>query len=171
MLGRRGRLNQMARWPSPEYHISVVFAAPLSFVYSWCTHYTPEDPELGGEHYERRILSRSSSRVVFENLYKVEKGWGWERHVVTLMPPNRWHSEGTGNYSDSTLDYTLSQLSAGKTKLDMRWRSRPTHLSRERSSRAVVERFVTRLWRRRARALEREYRSTLGAKKSSARRT
>jgi len=135
----------MTRWSGPEYRTSVVFRAPLSFVYSWCTNYTPEDPKLGGEDYERRIVERSSSRVVFENLYEVGKGWGWERHVVTLKPPNRWHSEGRGNYSDSTLDYRLSQLSPSKTKLDMRWRSRSSFLTRERTSKETVERFVTRL--------------------------
>jgi hypothetical protein len=50
-------------------------------------------------------------------------------------------------------------LSADVTKLDMRWRSRPTSLDRERPSKEAVEHFVTRLWRRRARALEREYNS------------
>ena len=147
----------MPRWTGPEYHISVTFRAPLSFVYSWRTNYTPEDPELGGEDYERRIIERNSRRVVFENLYEVGKGWGWERHVVSLMPPNRWHSEGRGNYSDSTLDYRLTSLSADVTKLDMRWRSRPTSLDHKKPSKKNVERFVNRLWRRRARALEREY--------------
>ncbi|HYB03727.1 MAG TPA: hypothetical protein VED17_04650 [Nitrososphaerales archaeon] len=81
-----------------KYHVSVTIRAPLAFVYNWCTDYTPDDFKYGGEVGERRILSRGTRRVVFENLYDVGKGWGWERHTVMLKPPDAWHSEGWGNY-------------------------------------------------------------------------
>src|SRR6266480_7786524 len=48
----------------------------------------------GGERYERRIIERSARRVVFEDLADTKEGWLWNRDVVTLRPPNRWHMDG-----------------------------------------------------------------------------
>jgi hypothetical protein len=151
----------MASWRA--YHVSVDMQAPLSFVYRWCTDYTPHDGKYGGEnktiHLKRRIIEKKHRRVVFENLFDVGKGWGWERHIVTLRPPDRWHCEGSGNYQESVLDYRLTPLPGGRTRFDMRWKSRPMGLSEGARPRASsIEAHVTELWKRRARALEREYR-------------
>jgi hypothetical protein len=149
-----------------EFQISVVFRAPLKFAYAWCTEYTPQDPAITGEDksfgLQRRIVTRTPRNVVFENLYDHGAGWGWERHTVTLSPPNRWHSDGYGNYHETHLDYQLTELPGDRTRFDMRWRSKPTALSHgSRAADAVVERFVLRLWRLRGRALERDYRRSL----------
>ncbi len=148
------------------YHVSLVFQAPLPFAFAWCTDYSPGDPKIAGEdrafHLERRIVERGPRRVVFENLYDHGAGWAWERHTVTLRPPDRWHSDGYGNYHEVHLDYHLTPLERDRTRFDMRWSSKPTGLSRgPRSPEKAVERFVHRLWRLRGRALEREFRATL----------
>lgn len=155
----------MRRWKS--YQVSVTFRAPLRFAYRWCTSYTSEDAKYGGEDrtigLERRIIRRDSREVVFENLYRAGRGWGWERHVVTLHPPNRWHSEGKGNYQESVLDYELAELPGNRTRFNMRWRSRPIGLAKgRRASKELVEGYVARLWRLRAKALEHEYRKSHG---------
>ena len=148
----------MPRLSFRKFHVTMSFRAPLPFVYKWCTNYTPQDLRYGGEKGERRILKRNSKHVVFENLYDVGKGWGWERHVVTLKPPNSWHSYGWGNHSESFLDYKLRDLPNGRTKLDMRWKSRPGMLSEgRRPSKHSIEEYVTRLWRRRAKFVERDF--------------
>lgn len=136
--------------------------APLSFVYRWCTDYTPGDGKCGGEdntiHLKRRIIEDKHGRVVFENLFDVGRGWGWERHIVTLLPPNRWHSAGRGNYQESVLDYRLRPLSGDRTRFTIRWKSRPMGRSEgSRPSAASIEGYVEKLWKRRARALERAY--------------
>jgi hypothetical protein len=148
-----------------EYHVTVVFRAPLRFAYAWCTDYSPKDPKIAGEDkafgLQRRIVSRSREQVVFENLYNHGAGWAWERHSVTLRPPDRWHSDGFGNYHEAHLDYHLSELPGNRTQFDMRWTSRPIGLSTgPRSPSGTVERFVQRLWRIRGRALERDYRKS-----------
>lgn len=148
------------------YAVSVVFRAPLKFSYAWCTDYTPGDAKIAGEDksfgLERRIVARTARQVVFENLYDHGAGWAWERHTVTLSPPDHWHSDGYGNYHEAHLDYRLTELPEDRTRFDMRWRSKPTGLSRgSRSPKVVVERFVLRLWRLRGRALERDYRKSL----------
>lgn len=151
----------MAPWK--RYRVSVEFDVPLAFAYRWCTDYTPEDGKYGGEdktlHLQRRIIEKRGRRVVFENLYDEGKGWGWERHVVTLFPPRRWHCEGKGNHHESVLDYTLTALPRDRTRFNMRWRSRPVGpTAGRRPSAAVVEGYVAQLWRRRAKFLERDYR-------------
>jgi 2-polyprenyl-6-methoxyphenol hydroxylase-like FAD-dependent oxidoreductase len=148
-----------------EYHVTVVFHAPLSFAYEWCTDYTPEDPAITGEDkafgLQRRIVQRASDQVVFENIYDHGAGWAWERHTVSLRPPDRWHSNGYGNYHETHLDYHLSELPGNRTRFDLRWVSRPTGLATgTRSPRQTVERFVQRLWRLRGRALGRDYRKS-----------
>jgi len=96
---------------------------------------------------------------VFENVYVEGRGWGWERHTVTLRPPSRWHSVGHGNYPESVLDYTLTVLSPQATQFDLRWRSRPVGLARgPRPSARAVERYVATLRKRRGRAIVSEFR-------------
>jgi hypothetical protein len=151
-----------------KFHVSCVFRAPLRFAFSWCIDYSDTDPNIAGGdamfHLQRRVLERTGRKVVFENLYEEDGGWVWERHTVTLSPPDRWRSDGAGVYSESHLDYRLTDLPGGRTRFDMRWRSRPTiHGAGKRPSKAAVERFVRELWRRRGRALEREYRASLRA--------
>lgn len=153
----------MATWRT--FRVSVELRVPLSFAYAWCTEYTPEDGRYSGEdrtiHLQRRIIERDPQHVVFENLYDEGRGWGWEHHRVTLLPPNRWHCEGNGNYQQSILDYTLTKLSGDRTRFDMRWRSRPIGLAQgARPLKPAVEAYVTKLWTRRARALERDYSSS-----------
>jgi hypothetical protein len=153
----------MAAWRS--FHVSVTFRAPLGFSYAWCTDYTPQDGKYAGEdrtlHLQRRIIKTSSRQVVFENLYDVGKGWGWERHVVTLLPPNRWHCEGKGNQDEAILDYELRPLSKETTRFDMRWKSRPIGSAHGRRTPAsIIEEYVTKLWKKRAGALEHEYRKS-----------
>lgn len=150
------------RWRS--YRITAEFVVPLAFAYRWCTDYTPEDPRYAGEDrtigLRRRIVSRSPRRVVFENLYDAGGGWAWERCLVTLRPPDRWHCETRGNYGESVLDYRLTAVGPDRTRLEMGWKSRPGGFARgRRPGPAAVEAFVRRLWRRRATALERAYRA------------
>jgi hypothetical protein len=110
---------------------------------------------LFGKEGAISISQETISSFQFQDMMKSREErswrWGWERHVVTLKPPNSWHSQGWGNYSESILDYKLSELPNGRTKLDMRWSSRPGMMSKgKRASKQSIEGYVTRLWRRRA---------------------
>jgi len=141
----------------------VELPVPLSFAFRWCTDYTAADRKYAGEdvsiNLRRKVVSKSKRHVVFENLYDVGGGWGWERHTVTLVPPDRWHSHGIGNYHESVLDYALTAIDNHRTRLDMRWKTRRRGPSRgPRASGSRVEAYVAGLWRKRARHLERAYR-------------
>ena len=40
-------------------------------------------------------------------------------NVVTLHPPKGWHLEGIGDEIDEKVDYVLTELALGKTRLDI----------------------------------------------------
>ncbi len=147
-------------WPGPEYHVRAVFRAPLDYAFSWCTDYDPNDDRREKDHYSRKIIERRSRRVVFEDLTDSPEGWNWARHVVTLFPPDRWHSESVGSHRDLTIDYRLTALSAERTRLDFRWRRRRTALASSAASKRAIEQSSTEAWRRFARELEKDYRNS-----------
>lgn len=163
---RRTQRSRDERWPGPAYHVTADFQAPLPFVFRWCTDYQPEDNRLEKEEYARKIIERTSTRIVYEDLFEADDGWRWARHVVTLHPPDRWHSESVGNYRTATLDYVLAELANGKTHLDLRWRRRPTALPRKTPSKAEIERSSTTGWRNYGKALERDYRRSVRSKRT-----
>jgi hypothetical protein len=146
------------RWPGPEYHVTAFFRAPLPYVFSWCTDFDPHDDRREKDQYTRKIVGRSSRRVVFEDLVDSDQGWNWARHVVTLHPPDRWHSDSVGSHRTLTIDYVLTRLSGQRTRLDLRWKRRRTALATTRLSKRVIERSTTAAWRHFARALEKDYR-------------
>jgi hypothetical protein len=147
----------------PEYRIRITFRVPLEFAFAWCTDYTPEDPKLEGENYQRRILERSQRRFVFEDLEEAKEGWIWSRDTVTLRPPNRWHMDGLGSRADVTADYVLTRLPDDRTQLELRWRRRPRMRVAKPLTKAQREASTLRAWKHFARAMERDYRRSRGA--------
>jgi hypothetical protein len=156
--------RRRAKAKDPEYHIRVYFRVPLGFAFAWCTDYTPGDAKLEGEAYERRIISRTTRQVVFEDLEETKEGWLWSRDTVTLRPPNRWHMDGLGSRADVTADYRLTRLPDGRTELDLRWRRRPRMQLPKPLTKAQREASTLRAWKRFGAAMERDYkRSRPGA--------
>ena len=141
----------------PEYRIRVAFRVPLDFAFAWCTDYTPEDASLEGESYQRKIIERTPRRVVFEDLEGTDGGWIWGQDVVTLHPPNRWHTDGVGNRRDYTADYVLSTLADGRTRLDLRWSRQPKVPEAKKLTRSEREASATHAWKRFAVSMERDY--------------
>jgi hypothetical protein len=143
-----------------RFHVTAEFRAPLDFVYRWCTDYRPDDARREKDHYERRILERSKTRVVYEDLGDhASGGWWWSRFSVDLRPPSRWHAESVGGYRTLSLDYALTALDAERTRLDLDWRRWPTTVGPARLSKRTVEKGTTQAWKNFAAALEKDYRS------------
>jgi hypothetical protein len=140
------------------YEASTVFRAPLPYVYRWCTDYSPRDPVLEKDTYHRRILSRTRREVIYEDLYTSGVGWWWSRNVVSLHPPDHWHDETIGNYRRWRLDYYLTELPNGRTRLDIRGVRWPMLLGGRNPPRSEEEAGLRSLWRNFAEALERDYR-------------
>lgn len=148
----------MARGSPKTYRFRVTFNAPLPFVFRWCTDYQPSDPRLEGESFRRRVLKRTARTVVYEDLEEASGGWAWRRHVVSLRPPNRWHSDSVGNYRDFVLDYELRELRGGGTELRFVGRRRPAVLGGPNPSSREFGRSMDATWKRFRRQLESDYR-------------
>jgi len=146
------------RWPGPRYEVRAKFRAPLGFVYRWCTDYTPADGRFEGEEYSRRILRRTVREVVYEDLADTKEGWFWTRHVVRLLPPNRWHSDSVGSHRAYSLDYKLTKLPGDRTQLTLTARRSPYGIGGKNPPKSQWQRSVAKSWRAFGRALERDYR-------------
>lgn len=129
-------------------------------MFRWCTDYRAKDGAITGEGYARRVLSRSPTQVVYEDLWWEKDGWRWRRYRVRLTPPDRWHAESTANYRDMTIDYRLVDLPDRRTRLDLRIRRRPTALYPHQPTKSEMTADLTRAWDRYARQLERDYRAS-----------
>lgn len=150
----------MTAWPPPVYEFEAEFDAPLSFVYRWCTDYSPKDGALSGEGYERRILRRTSRRVVVEDLWWASDGWHWRRSEVTLRPPRGWHADSFGNVRDAQIDYRLTKLPDERTHLFIRMHRRPGFRSKGQPPKKAFERDVEAMWKRLGTHLEKDYRAS-----------
>ena len=155
----------MSNWPRPTYEVVTTFRAPLDFVYRWCTDYSAEDARLEKDTYVRRVLRRTRSTVVFEDLYELPNGWRWARDVVTLRPPDSWTMTSVGNFRDVEAEYRLTEVPGDRTRLTLRWRRRGTALGGPNRPKAVVDREGAQSWRNFAVALERDYRKSLSARR------
>jgi hypothetical protein len=153
---------------SREYVVRATFHAPIDFVLGWCTDYTPGDPKLEEEDYQRRILARSRRQVVFEDLDNTPDGWMWSHWTVTIHPPDRWHGSCIGNYRGWEVDYRLGPVSGGRTQLTLRGRRTPLGLGTNNPPRAELEKDLTGMWKKFARALDADYRKSLRTRRGRA---
>jgi hypothetical protein len=140
------------------YEIRVVLKAPLPYAFRWCTDYRPDDGGRAHERYQRRILTRTQGRIVYEDLEDSPSGWIWKHTEVTLLPPNRWRAHSVGNRREFRLNYRLRALGTARTELTLRGRRRGTVLGGPNPPRARLERELRTLWRHLGDALAREYR-------------
>ncbi|HII39817.1 MAG TPA: hypothetical protein HA326_01200 [Thermoplasmata archaeon] len=154
MTGARRR--GASKWK--EYRIRVTFRVPLKFAFAWCTDFSPQDAALEGESYRRKVIEHTPRRVVFEDLEEDKDGWFWGRDVVSLRPPNRWHMDGVGNRREVRGDYLLTSLPDGRTRLELRWKRRPTVPEAKPLTKAQREASTRTAWKRFAAAMERDYR-------------
>lgn len=155
----------MTAWPGPKYRISVEFRAPLPYVFRWCTDYRQDDGPRGGQTFVRKVLARRGNTIVLQDLWTERRGWVLNHNRTTLFPPDRWHVDSYGTLRTASLDYRLTALPGGRTRLRIDVRRRPTTLHPEQPSRREYEATLSRLWSHFARSLDREYRGS--ARRSS----
>lgn len=111
--GRRVYATHVAR-------ISKVIAAPVSYVYDWCTDYRPDDGKYSRSKPRFRVLRLSPERVV-----RVRYSGGRAKplavavEVVRLRPPDRWHLDQIDEADLNSVDYKLTRLGPRKTRLSI----------------------------------------------------
>jgi hypothetical protein len=153
-------------WPKRVYDIRTTFHAPLSFVFTWSTDISSIDPELRRRDFVRKIIRKTPTQTVYEDLEETTAGWGWDRNVTTRAPPDRWRLDATGNHYDTVANYRLRPVEGGRTELHLRFRLRPKSPGDRLPPKGRCERDVLAMWRLYARALERDYRRTAGRRSS-----
>jgi hypothetical protein len=163
------QLTGLRGWRGPEYHATVVFHAPLAFSFDWCTDFRETDAPLEGEEYERRVLRRTSSQVVYEDLQSMDDGWHWARVDVRLARPNGWRMHSIGNYRSVRAEYRLTRISDDRTRFDLWLKRESGPLEGAKLTKAQRERSLTASWRRFAKALESDYAKSHRKRKKSRR--
>ena len=153
-------MSAMTASSGTRLHVATTLRVPLKFAFRWCTDFRADDARREGEKYQRRILEKTPRRVVYEDLESDPAGWRWARHVVTLRPPDRWHSDSVGNYREATLDYRLTALGRERTRIELTWTRRSTPLAGRSASRRSIEAGTHAAWRRFAKSMESEYRKS-----------
>jgi hypothetical protein len=153
----------MAKWPAPVYHIELEFNAPRDFAFRWCTDYQGDDATRSREKFERRVLSRTRHRIVFEDIGWTPEGWIWRRNDVKLRPPGAWRSETFGSFRTGVVDYSVTPLPDDRCRFSLTFHRRPSEVHPEQPSRQELEHELTRMWTNYGRVLARDYRTSVGA--------
>ncbi len=105
-----------------NYNLSIVFEAPLIFVYQWCTDYREDDNKITGSNTVRHFIERTAKKVVWIN-HGVKDGKDVENvRIVNLRPPNRWNVEGMGERYNIEGKYSLKSAGRNRTRLLMSFR-------------------------------------------------
>ncbi len=135
--------------------VSRIVAAPLRFVYDWCTDFREGDYRISGSKSRRRILEKTKERVIYTTKEKGKSAGS--ASIVTLHPPDTWHVDSIGDQRDVAGDYRLARLADGRTKLDIVFRVKQK--SSAAPSRAEFFQHINAIWNKYATTLEKDYRS------------
>lgn len=147
----------MSGWSKTAFEVRARFAAPLDFVYTWLTDFSPDDPAITGDTYQRKLIAKSAQRVVFEDLSETGGGWSWLRNTVALSPPSRWRMVAVGNALDARATYRLVTRANNSTELIMRWRLRSGVLKNKVPAKTAIEAGMRGVWSTYGKALERDF--------------
>ena len=147
----------MSGWSKTVFEVRARFAAPLDFVYTWLTDFSPDDPAITGDTYQRKLIAKSAQRVVFEDLSETGGGWSWLRNTVALSPPSRWRMVAMGNALDARATYRLVSRANNSTELIMRWRLRSGITHGKVPKKTSIEAGMRNVWAVYGKALERDY--------------
>lgn len=137
--------------------------APLRYVYDWCTDFRSDDGEFTKSKLRFRVVRASRQRLVRVRVANTgAPGPRVEVELVRLSPPNAWHKDTIGETDLDSIDYRLTALNPGTTRVDLviveRWMV-PRFPRKE-----VWLRSASRYWDELVRAIEGRYRSGRPAK-------
>ncbi len=100
--------------------ISKVIAAPLGYVYDWCTDYRADDGQYTRSKPRFRVFRLSPDRIVrVRYLRRKAAPPAVAAEVIRLRPPDRWHLDQIDESDLNTIDYKLTRLGPRKTRLTL----------------------------------------------------
>lgn len=145
--------------------VSRVINAPLRYVYDWCTDYRNDDGRLSKRRPRPtfRVIRISPRRVL-----RIRTAGGPGRDpaiaidLVRLNPPYSWHLDQIDEADQQSLDYRLTLVGRGRTRLQLlvteRW------VTPDFPTKEELRASVTRTWGRFGAAIESDYRAGRPAK-------
>ena len=143
--------------------MSKVIAAPLPFVYRWCTDFRDDDYKIVGfpNYPRKKILWKTREHRIYVTRYTKRRG----KHAagfVTLKPPRAWHLDFVGEVEDEIADYKLTKVGPKQTRLDIVWKE----VWKTRYPPSVKEeiRYIHRNWDKYVAALEKDYAKSVRAR-------
>jgi hypothetical protein len=140
--------------------VSLVIHAPSRYVYDWCTDYRSDDARFSSRRPRPtyRVIRASPRRVL---RIRVARGSGRDPRVtvdlVRLNPPHSWHLDQIDETDLQSLDYRVSSVGRGRTRLHLlsteRW------LTPEFPTPQALRAQIAKTWGHLAAALEEDYRA------------
>ncbi len=143
--------------------VTKVIAAPIAYVYDWCTDYRADDGQYSRSKPRFRVLELRPDRVVRVRYSSPKtKPFAVAVEVVRLRPPNAWHLDQIDESDFNSVDYKLTRLGPKKTRLSItlveRWMV-PTY-----PARSEWVRRASTFWDGLAAAMEASFREGLPAR-------
>ena len=135
--------------------VSKVINAPLSFVYDWCTDYSPDDSKLTQSKTRRIILNKTPRQAIYLETFRRNGKPMCAVNIVSLKRPTRWHLDYVGQEADEIGEYRLTRQGPKKTKLDMWFKVK--YKIRGAPSRTEDTKQTSIVWDKYVRALEKEF--------------
>jgi hypothetical protein len=138
--------------------VSLVIHAPSRYVYDWCTDYRSDDGRFSNGRASYRVIKISPRRVV---RIRVSGGSGRDPRIavelVSLHPPRSWHLDQIDETDQQSLDYRVSAVGPGRTRLQLlsteRW------VTAEFPTPEALRAQIAKTWAMFAVALEADYRA------------
>lgn len=97
---------------------SKTVAAPLRYVYDWCTDFRTDDGKFSKSKPRYRVLKLAPDRVVRVRYSNSRaKQFAMAVEVIRLRPPNSWHVDQIDEADIEAVDYKLSSLGPKKTRI------------------------------------------------------
>ena len=99
---------------------SKVIAAPIRYVYAWCTDYRSDDGRYSRSKPRFRVFRLARDRVVrVRSLNRKAGKVVIAVEIVRLRPPNAWHLDQIDENDFNSVDYTLKRLGPRKTRISL----------------------------------------------------
>ncbi len=137
--------------------VSKVINAPLSYVYDWCTDYSPDDSKLTRSKTRRIILNKTPRQAIYLETFRRKGKPMCAVNIVSLKRPMRWHLDYVGQEADEIGEYRLTRQGPQKTKLDMQFKVK--YKIRGAPTKAEETKQTSIVWDKYIRALEKEFAS------------
>lgn len=95
-------------------------AAPIHYVYAWCTDYRSDDGRYSKSRPRFRVFHPAPGRVVrVRYLNSKARKVPVAVEIIRLRPPNAWHLDQIDEMDFNSVDYGLQRLGPKRTRISV----------------------------------------------------